>query len=95
MEQAVDYLHRNSFLPALSSSASGSGSGRWDQRARAEGLVSRWKKIVKARVRAREVGMENESGQALRRLRREVDGAEVEELVEAVVRVGLVPVARK
>ncbi|WOO77556.1 Protein LAS1 [Vanrija pseudolonga] len=94
MEQAVDYLHRNSFLPLLSSSASSSG-GRWDRRARAEGLVSRWKKVVKARVRAREVGMANESGQALGRLKREVEGADVEELVEAVVRVGLVPVARK
>ncbi|TXT13363.1 hypothetical protein VHUM_00730 [Vanrija humicola] len=94
MEQAVDYLHRNSFLPLLSSSAAASSSG-WDRRARAEGLVNRWKKVVKARVRAREVGLENESGQAMRRLKRELEGADAEEVVEAVVRVGLVPVGRK
>ncbi|KAL1408187.1 rRNA-processing protein las1 [Vanrija albida] len=94
MEQAVDYLHRNSFLPLLSSSA-GAGSAGWDRRARAEGLVNRWKKVVKARVRAREVGMENESGHALRRLQREIEGADPEELIEAVVRIGLVPVGRK
>jgi ribosomal biogenesis protein LAS1 len=91
LEQSVDYLHRNSFLPLL---ASTSEIG-WDRRNRTEALVHRWKKVVKSRVRARDVTKESESGKAVRALLRELEGEDVEDVLEAVVRVGLVPVGRK
>lgn len=91
MEQATEYLHRQSFLPLL---ASTSAAG-WDRRAKLEGLVAQWKKIVKTRVRTHDVTNESESGLALRRLKRDIDNEDAEDLVEAVVRTGLVPVGRK
>lgn len=91
LEQSVEYIHRNSFLPLLASSS----TGIWDRRARTESLVTKWKKVQKNRVRARDVSKENESGRAIRHLLREVEGEDVEEILEAVVRIGLVPVGRK
>jgi ribosomal biogenesis protein LAS1 len=91
LESALDYLHRNSLLPLL---ASTSAAG-WDRRARAGALVARWKKVVKARVRARDVTKESASGRAVKALLREFEGEDAEDVVEAVVRTGLVPVGRK
>lgn len=87
-------MQHHSFLPLLASSSAAAGAG-WNNRARVEALVGRWKKIVKTRVRARDVTNESESGQALRRLKRDIEAENVEDLVEAVVRVGLVPVSHK
>ncbi|EJT49630.1 hypothetical protein A1Q1_01259 [Trichosporon asahii var. asahii CBS 2479] len=91
VEQALDYLHRQSFLPLLASSS----AAGWDRRAKLEGLVTEWKKIVKARVRTHDVTNESESGLALRRLKRAIDAEDADDVLDAVVRTGLVPVARK
>jgi hypothetical protein len=50
---------------------------------------------MKERVRTRDVTVESESGRAVKRLRREFEGEDLEDAVEAIVRTGLVPVARK
>lgn len=88
---SLEYLHTYSFLPLLNHGA----EEGWGRRVRAEGLVARWKKIMKERVRTRDVTVESESGRAVKRLRREFEGENTDEVVEAIVRTGLVPVARK
>lgn len=50
---------------------------------------------MKERVKMRDVTAESESGRAVKRMKREFEGENVDEVVEAVVRTGLVPVARK
>ena len=57
--------------------------------------MARWKKVVKARVRARDVTKESESGKAVRGMLREFENEDEEDVLDAVVRVGLVPVGRK
>lgn len=87
LEQAMEYLHGQSLMPLLATGP--------PVVSRAEGLVAEWKKVVKARVRARDVSAESKSGIAVRKLLREFESVDVEEALDAVVRFGLVPVARR
>ncbi|BEJ12164.1 hypothetical protein CspHIS471_0206240 [Cutaneotrichosporon sp. HIS471] len=91
LQDAVAYLHTYSFVPLLNHGA----EEGWGRRERSETLVGRWKKVMKERVRTRDVSIESASGRAVKRLKREFEGEELEDAVEAIVRVGLVPVARK
>ena len=59
-------------------------------------MVKRWKSVMKARLREKEVGEENESGRELKRIRSQLEAEDVETVVEALCGPGgLVPVARK
>jgi ribosomal biogenesis protein LAS1 len=91
LQDSLAYLHTYSFVPLLNHGA----EEGWGRRARSEALVGRWKKVMKERVRTRDVTVESESGRAVKRLRREFEGEDLEDAVEAIVRTGLVPVARK
>lgn len=101
VHQAIDYLHRFSFLPLLAGPSDEGTSdllarGPSAEEARAEEAVVGWKKVMKARVKGREVGEENESGRQLRRLRKELDSFDSEVLSYALCGSdGLVPTARK
>ncbi|KAK4685678.1 ribosomal biogenesis protein LAS1, partial [Tremellales sp. Uapishka_1] len=95
IHDAIGYLQHYSFLPLLASTSedqwnAGEPSGRIVE------LISRWKKVIKVRLREKEVGEENPNGRELKRVRRELEQSEVEDVVEALCGVGgLVPVARK
>lgn len=102
VHQAIDYLHRFSFLPLLAGPSNAEGApdllagGNSAEEARAEEAVAGWKKVMKARVKGREVREENESGRQLRRLRKELDSFDSEVLSYALCGSdGLAPTARK
>jgi ribosomal biogenesis protein LAS1 len=68
----------------------------WEKSGRAEELVRGWKRVMKARVREREVGEETESAREKRGIMRELEGEEEGEVLEALCgQEGLVPVGRK
>lgn len=87
VEQAMAYLHDQSMLPLLEAAPAAAS--------RAESLVADWKRVVKARVRERDVSTESKSGVAMRKLLREMESVDVDEVLDSVVRFGLVPVARR
>jgi ribosomal biogenesis protein LAS1 len=90
---AIDYLQHYSFLPLLASS---SDDQTWDRREKVDNLLKRWKKVMKVRVKEKIAGEENETGYELRRLRKEMESEDVEDLAEVLCTVGaLVPMARR
>ena len=101
VNMAIDYLHHYAFLPMLASSsqvamdgmmAEGATSGR----RRAEAVVKRWKKVMKERVKGKVVGEENETGRELRKIRKELELLDPEDIAAVLCAPGgLVPVARK
>ncbi|KAL7423076.1 rRNA-processing protein las1 [Cryptotrichosporon argae] len=90
---ALDYIHRASLLPLLFEPAAGP-SAPARRETRADALARRWKRAMKARVRAKDADWENETGKEARRVIREVGEMEADDVVEAVVRV-LVPSSKK
>jgi hypothetical protein len=59
-------------------------------------LVKGWKRVMKTRVRDREVGEETPAAREIRRLKKELEGEETGEIAEALCgQEGLVPVGRK
>jgi ribosomal biogenesis protein LAS1 len=93
---ALDYLHGSAFVPLLAPPeedsalfANSSSSGP------AEVLIKRWKKVMKERIREREVGNGGERGREVRNLKREF--AELgSDVVDGLISAGgLVPLARK
>lgn len=59
-------------------------------------MVKGWKRVMKTRVRDREVGEETPAAREIRRLRKELEGEEAGEIAEALCgQEGLVPVGRK
>ncbi|ORY25932.1 Las1-like-domain-containing protein [Naematelia encephala] len=93
--QAIEYIHRYSFLPMLSSSSL-EGPAIRDRRTKIQGLIGRWKRVMKERLREREVREDSESGKEMRRVRRALEAEDAEDVVEALCAEGaLVPLARK
>jgi ribosomal biogenesis protein LAS1 len=91
--QAIHYLHTYSFLPLL---ASTSAQPVFDGRDRAEKLVGRWKRLMKDRLREREVAEDTVRAKEMRRVRRGLEVEEVDDVVEALCSVeGMIPLARK
>ncbi|WWD17939.1 hypothetical protein CI109_102384 [Kwoniella shandongensis] len=109
LAQSISYLHHNSFLPLLSASSSSSSSTALmfnenplvaersaAQRKRVDGLVKRWKKVMKSRLREKEVREEDESAREMRRVRKALEGEDGEVLVRVLAEVGgLVPIAAR
>jgi ribosomal biogenesis protein LAS1 len=102
---ALDYLHHYAFVPLLASASTSTsaaqelGNGYYSRGGRstaAEGAVKRWKKVMKLRNRDKEVGEENASGRELKKLRRDFEDVDMEDVVEALCTTqGIVPLARK
>lgn len=91
--QAIHYLHTFSFLPLLASSST---QPAYEGRDRAEKLVGRWKRLMKDRLRDREVAEDTARAKELRRVRRGLESEEVEDVVEALCGTeGMIPLARK
>lgn len=64
--------------------------------ARVEGAIRRWKKVVKYRLREKEVREEDESGREVRKVKKELESEEGDAIVDTLCQVGsLVPLARK
>lgn len=97
VHMALDYLHHFAFLPLLASSSDlGLATAVSPGRMRAEAIVKRWKKVMKLRTGQKIVGEENDSGKELRRVRRDLETVDPEDLVAVLCGTqGLVPVARK
>ena len=112
IHQSIAYIHHYSFLPMLSSSSStittppsypsstypptGEINKHHIQSSRCEGLMKGWKKVMKSRLREREVGEENDSGREIRRLKKEIFEEGVEEVIVVLLgEGGLVPIAKK
>lgn len=93
---ALDYLHASAFVPLLAPSEDAEGLMKGTSvGGPVDGLIKRWKKVMKERIREREVGNGGERGREVRNLKREF--AEVgADAVDGLVAVGgLVPLARK
>ena len=97
IHMALDYLHHFAFLPLLASTSdSALAMTTSPGRLRAEALVKRWKKVMKLRTGQKIVGEENDSGKEVRRIKRDLEMVEVDDLVVVLCGTqGLVPVARK
>lgn len=68
----------------------------YDGRDRAEKLVGRWKRLMKDRLRDREVAEDTDRAKELRRIKRQLEAEEVEDVVEALCgSEGMIPLARK
>ncbi|KAK8865876.1 hypothetical protein IAR55_001024 [Kwoniella newhampshirensis] len=105
LAQSISYLHHNSFLPLLSATTSFSDDSddlingaiserKLAQRRKVEGLVKGWKKVMKLRLREREVREEDESAREMRRIRKDLQDEDGEVLVRVMGEVGgLVPIA--
>lgn len=102
---ALDYLHHYAFVPLLASASTSTstaqelGNGycpRGGRSTAAEGAVKRWKKVMKLRNKDKEVGEENASGRELKKLRRDFEEVDMEDVVDALCTTqGIVPLARK
>lgn len=94
---AIDYLHHYAFLPLLASSSDAAVSGAvLAGRVKAENLVKRWKRAMKIRIRDKLVGDENETGRELRKVKRELETVDPEDVISLLVGVeGLIPLARR
>ncbi|WVQ85551.1 hypothetical protein IAT38_007717 [Cryptococcus sp. DSM 104549] len=103
LAQCIAYLHHNSFLPLLASSSAGAAGAVLTEREiatcrRVSGLLRKWKKVMKTRLREKEVREEDASGKEMKRVRRELEGevGGVEAVVRALAEVGsLVPIAKR
>ncbi|WVQ71203.1 hypothetical protein IAR50_000728 [Cryptococcus sp. DSM 104548] len=103
--QCTFYLHQNSFLPLLSWSynngqnLNGVMSEREIQAKRKiDSLLRRWKKVMKTRLREKEVREEDASGMEMRKVRRDLEGevSGVDVIVKSLIEVGsLVPLAKR
>ena len=90
VHSAIDYINHYSFLPSLASSS----SEPLPRSIRAENLVGRWKKLMKARSRG-EVGAAD-SEREEKTLIREFEGEDMVEIAEALAAVGgLIPLAKR
>jgi ribosomal biogenesis protein LAS1 len=90
VHSAIEYINHYSFLPSLASSS----SEPIPRSLRAENLVGRWKKLIKARSRG-EVGA-SESEREEKTLIREFEGEDIVEIAEALSAVGgLIPLAKR
>jgi ribosomal biogenesis protein LAS1 len=94
---AIDYLHHYAFLPLLASTSDTNiASAVLPSRIKAEDVVKRWKKAMKLRVRDKLVGEENETGREMKKIKRELEAIDPEDLAAALVSTeGLIPLARK
>ncbi|WVN90311.1 uncharacterized protein L203_105547 [Cryptococcus depauperatus CBS 7841] len=98
--QCIYYLHQNSFLPLLSSVNHVLPAVTERQLAaqkRLDGLMKRWKKVMKIRLRENEVREEDASAVEMKRVKKEIeDMAGVEYVVKSLVEAGgLVPLAKR
>lgn len=90
VHSAIEYINQYSFLPSLASTS----SDPIPRSLRAENLVGRWKKLIKARSRGEIGGPESEREE--KSLIREIDGEDILEMAEALAAVGgLIPLAKR
>jgi ribosomal biogenesis protein LAS1 len=90
VHSAIEYINQYSFLPSLASTS----SDPIPRSLRAENLVGRWKKLIKARSRGEIGGPESEREE--KSLIREIDGEDMGEMAEALAAVGgLIPLAKR
>ena len=93
---AIEYLHHYAFLPLLASSSEASMNSGNVQNSMAEGIIKRWKKAMKIRVRDKVVGEENETGREIRKIKRDLELVDPEDIITALCTVeGIIPLARK
>ncbi|KAK1925784.1 Las1-like-domain-containing protein [Papiliotrema laurentii] len=97
VNMAVDYLHHYAFLPLLASSSDMAANGIvGPSTRRSEGLIRRWKKAMKTRVRDKVAGEENETGREIRKVKRDIEVVDPEDVIAALCTVdGLIPLARR
>ncbi|OCF45356.1 hypothetical protein I317_00879 [Kwoniella heveanensis CBS 569] len=104
--QCISYLHHYSFLPLLSSSSSSSAAGaavppgmaaRMEAgKKRVEGLVKRWKRVQKVRLRDKEVREEDETALEVKRIKKALQVEDAGVIVDVLIgQGGLVPIADK
>ncbi|ODO07509.1 hypothetical protein L198_01088 [Cryptococcus wingfieldii CBS 7118] len=103
--QCIFYLHQNSFLPLLSLSYNNGQNlnGVMSERdvlakKRIDSLLRRWKKVMKTRLREKEVREEDVSGLEMRKVRRDLEGevSGVDGIIKSLIEVGsLVPLAKR
>lgn len=94
---AIDYLHHYAFLPLLASSSdTGMEGAVHPGRVKADSIVKRWKRAMKIRIRDKLVGDENETGREIKKIKRELEVMDPEDVVSALITVeGLIPLARR
>ncbi|WRT64084.1 uncharacterized protein IL334_001012 [Kwoniella shivajii] len=96
--QCIAYLHHYSFLPLLATSSSTLPPGV-EERLRAsekrvESLTRRWKKVIKTRLREKEVREEDQSAIEMRKIQRDLTNEPTDVIVDVLVgQGGLVPLA--
>ncbi|OXG25744.1 hypothetical protein C361_01704 [Cryptococcus neoformans Tu259-1] len=100
--QCIVYLHQNSFIPLMTSSYGSPPPAILERQQatakRVDGLLKRWKKIAKNRLRDKEVREEDESAIEMKKVRKELEGevAGTSGIVKGLVEVGsLVPLAKR
>lgn len=100
--QCIIYLHQNSFIPLISSSYGSPPPAVLERQQaaakRVDGLLKKWKKIAKNRLRDKEVREEDESAIEMKKVRKELEGevAGASGIVRGLVEVGsLVPLAKR
>ena len=100
--QCIVYLHQNSFVPLVTSSYGSPPPAVLERQQatakRIDGLLKKWKKIAKNRLRDKEVREEDESAIEMKKVRKELEGevAGTSGIVKGLVEVGsLVPLAKR
>ncbi|WVR05837.1 hypothetical protein IAU60_002863 [Kwoniella sp. DSM 27419] len=98
--QCISYLHHYSFLPLLASGSSAPPPGYLERleasKRRVEGLIKRWKRVMKLRLREKEVREEDATAKEMRQVRKELQSHDARALVAVLVAEGgLVPIAPK
>ncbi|WWC58577.1 uncharacterized protein I303_101120 [Kwoniella dejecticola CBS 10117] len=98
----ISYLHYYSFLPLLSSSSASAGmnipAGMVEKmhadKKKIEGLLKRWKKVMKTRLREREVREEDQSAVELRKIKKLLQAFEGSLIIDCLLaKGGIVPLA--